>query len=111
MEWVVGAGTLLGLLAIVLGALTLRTRRMGWVPPWTRRNVTRPRLLGVGAVLLGSSPFLQGLEYFGVLPGLSWDVRFFGGTALLLTGIALLGASQLLAPPPGPAPHGQAPTA
>ncbi|MER6097836.1 hypothetical protein ABT154_18640 [Streptomyces sp. NPDC001728] len=106
MAWMVGAGMLLGVAAIALGLLTLRT---GWVPPWTRRHVTRPRLQGVGALLVGLTLFLQGLVYFGVLPGLSWEARFFGQLALMLSGLACIAMSQLLPPAHGKTPHGKTP--
>ncbi|KQX59666.1 hypothetical protein ASE09_03295 [Streptomyces sp. Root66D1] len=92
----------MGLVVITLGVLTLRT---GWVPPWTRRHVTRPRLQGVGAVLTGLAVLLPGLAYFGVLPGLSWEVRFFGQLTLMFTGLGCIGMSQLLSPPRGRTGH------
>lgn len=103
--WVVGAGMLLGVAAITLGVVTFRT---GWVPPWQRHHVTRPRLLGVGAVLTGLGVFLPGLVYFGVVPDPSWEARFFGQNALILAGLACIGASQLMAPPRGRATGVQA---
>jgi multisubunit Na+/H+ antiporter MnhB subunit len=93
MAWVVGAGAFLGLLAIALGIVTLRT---GWIVPTARRHVTRPRLHGLGALLTGSSLVLQGLFYFRVLPSDSWEARFFGGNALFLAGLLLIVLSQLL---------------
>ena len=106
LVWVVGAGMLLGVLSIALGVVTFRT---GWAPPWSRRHVTRPRLLGTGAVLTGLGVFLPGLVYFGVVPDLSWEVRFFGQNALVLAGLVCIGASRLMAPPRGGNPHGEAP--
>ncbi|MCR8945463.1 MULTISPECIES: hypothetical protein [Streptomyces] len=95
MAWVVGANALLGVLAIALGTVTLRT---GWVLPTARRHVTRPRLHGVGVLLIGASLLLQSLAYFGVLPGTSWEARFYGGNALLLGGLLLLVLAHVLPP-------------
>lgn len=61
MAWVVGTDTFLGLLAITLGIVTLRT---GWVMPTARRHVTRPQLHGLGALLIGISLVSQSLFYF-----------------------------------------------
>ncbi|WP_448315342.1 hypothetical protein [Streptomyces sp. CO7] len=93
MAWVVGTGAFLGLLVLVSGIVTLRT---GWIVPTARRHVTRPRLHGLGALLTGGSVVLQSLFHFRVLPGVSWDVRFFGGNALLFTGLLLIALGQLL---------------
>ncbi|MEU4134109.1 hypothetical protein [Streptomyces wuyuanensis] len=95
MAWVGGTGAFSGLLVIALGIVTLRT---GWIVPTARRHVTRPHLHGLGAPLTGSSVVLQGLFCFRVLPSVSWEARFFGGNALLLTGLLLIGPSRL--PPP-----------
>ncbi|MFI1654096.1 hypothetical protein ACH4ZU_04025 [Streptomyces sp. NPDC020472] len=102
MVWVVGAGMLLGVLSVALGVVTFRT---GWAPPWSRRHVMRPRLMGAGAVLTGLAVLLPGLVHFGVLRGLSWEARFFGQLALMLSGLACIGLSQLLGPPRGRAPR------
>ncbi|QCW80500.1 solute carrier organic anion transporter [Streptomyces sp. S6] len=88
-----GANALLGVLAIVLGTVTLRT---GWVLPTARRHVTRPRLHGVGVLLIGASLLLQSLLHFEVLPGVSWEARFYSGNALLLGGMLLLGLGYVL---------------
>jgi hypothetical protein len=86
-------GGLLGLLAIALGIVTLRT---GWMLPTARRHVSRPKLHGLGALLTGASPLLQSLFYFGILPRVSWEIRFFGGNTFLLGGLLLIALSQLL---------------
>ncbi|MEU6242528.1 hypothetical protein [Streptomyces sp. NPDC047024] len=83
----------MGLLAIALGIVTLRT---GWILPTARRHVTRPKLHGFGALLTGASPLLQSLFYFQILPSVSWEVRFFGGNAFLFAGLLLIALSQLL---------------
>lgn len=93
MAWLVGTCVFLGLAAIASGIVTLRT---GWVLPTARHHVTRPPLHGIGAVLAGASPFLQGLLHFGILPSVPWEVRFFGGNGLLLAGLLLIALSQLL---------------
>ncbi|MEU0695696.1 hypothetical protein [Streptomyces niveus] len=93
MAWVVGAGALLGLLAITSGIVTLRT---GWIVPTARRHVTRPRLHALGALLTGTSVLLQSLFHFQVLPSVSWEARFIGGNALLLSGLLLIALGQLL---------------
>jgi len=93
VAWVVGTGLLLGMLLIAMGTVTLRT---GWLLPTARRHVTRPQLHGLGALLMGASLALQSLMYFEILPGPSWETRFYGGNALLLGGMLLLLVSQLL---------------
>ncbi|MEU3006828.1 hypothetical protein [Streptomyces sp. NPDC007020] len=93
MAWVVGTGAFLGLLAIIWGTVTLRT---GWMVPTARRHVTRPQLHGLGALLTGTSPLLQSLFYFRILPSISWEVRFFGENAFLFAGILLIALSQML---------------
>ncbi|MFD8645518.1 hypothetical protein ACFV14_35020 [Streptomyces zaomyceticus] len=93
MAWVVGTGGFLGLLAIALGIVTLRT---GWILPTARRHVIRHKLHGLGALLTGASALLQSLLYFHILPSVSWNVRFFGGNALLFAGLTLIALSQLL---------------
>ncbi|MGW7224703.1 hypothetical protein [Streptomyces cyaneofuscatus] len=93
MAWVVGTGLLLGLLLIAMGTVTLRT---GWIVPTARRHVTRPQLHGIGALLMGASLVLQSLLYFGALPSVSWETRFYGGNALLLGGMLLLIVGQSL---------------
>ncbi|MFZ4280737.1 hypothetical protein [Streptomyces rhizosphaericola] len=87
MAWVVAANALLGVPAIALGTVTLRT---GWVLPTAHRHVTRPRFHGVGVLLIGASLLLQSLLHFEVLPSVSWEARFYGGNALLLGGMLLL---------------------
>ncbi|MFJ8857069.1 hypothetical protein ACIRD8_01420 [Streptomyces sp. NPDC102451] len=93
MAWVAATGMLIGLLAIALGISTLRT---GWILPPARGHVTRPRLCGLDALLTGASVLLQCLVQFHILPGVSWEVRFFGGNALLLSGLLLTALSHLL---------------
>ncbi|MEW5536768.1 hypothetical protein AB1339_03720 [Streptomyces cyaneofuscatus] len=95
MAWVVRTGLLLGLLLIAMGTATLRT---GWIVPTARRHVTRPQLHGIGALLMGASLVLQSLLYFGALPSVSWETRFYGGNALLLGGMLMLIVSQSLPP-------------
>ncbi len=95
MAWAGGTSGLLGLLAIALGIVTLRT---GWVLPTARYHIRRPKLHGLGALFTGMSPLLQSLFYFGVLPSASWETRFSGGNAFLLGGLLLIAVSQLLPP-------------
>lgn len=99
MAWVVGTGAFFGLLAIAWGSVTLRT---GWILPMARRNVTRPRLQGLGIVFEGTAVLLQGLFYSQIVPSVSWEVRFFGGNALAFTGILFIALSQLLPRRRGP---------
>ncbi|WP_405551122.1 hypothetical protein [Streptomyces sp. NBC_01171] len=93
MAWIAGTGAFLGLLAIALGIVTLRT---GWILPTARRHVTRPRLHGLGGLLTGTSVVLQGFFYFRVLPRVSWEAGFFVGNALLFAGLLLIVLSQML---------------
>ncbi|KUO14405.1 hypothetical protein, partial [Streptomyces dysideae] len=83
MEWVVGVGVLLGLLALGMGVASIRT---GWTLPWAWGRVQRPRVYGAGALLVGTSCVTQGLFYFGILPVPSWEFRFFSMNALMLSG-------------------------
>lgn len=92
MAWIVGTGMLLGVLAIAMGIATLRT---GWVLPTARRHVTRPHLHGIGALLAGAPILLHGLVYFHLLPGVSWNVRFFGANALQFAGFLFIVLSQM----------------
>jgi hypothetical protein len=41
-----------GVLEIALGTASIRT---GWTLPWVRRHVARPRIYGLGAVLVGTA--------------------------------------------------------
>ena len=82
----------LGVLAIALGTASIRR---GWTVPWARRHVARPRLFGLGAVLVDSPGMVQGLFYFGIMPGPVLEIRFFRTNALLLCGLALLGVGQM----------------
>ncbi|MET9793330.1 hypothetical protein [Streptomyces canus] len=92
MEWVVGSGMVLGLLAVALGVASMRT---GWTLPWVRRRVTRPRIYGLGGLLVGAPCVIQGLFYFHVVPSPSWEFRFFGTNALMFSGLILMGVSQM----------------
>ena len=96
MAWAVG-GTcaFVGLLAVVLGTVTLRT---GWVLPTARRHVTRPGLHGLGALFMGTSILLQGLVHLGILAGVSWEARVLGEIGCLFTGLLLIALSHLLPP-------------
>ncbi|WSQ15238.1 hypothetical protein OG604_50350 [Streptomyces sp. NBC_01231] len=82
MEWVVGSGMVLGLLAIPLGVASMRA---GWTLPWVRPRVTRPRVYGLGALLVGATCVIQGLFYFRVVPKPSWEFQFFGTNAFLFS--------------------------
>jgi hypothetical protein len=95
MNWVVGVGIVVGLLAMAAGTIALRTGR---TVPWLRRRVVRPRIHGLGALLVGTPGVVQGLFYFQVLPSPSWEIRFFGGNALLFGGLLLIGLGQTLRP-------------
>lgn len=91
MSWVVAVGMIGGMALLALGAVSLRT---GWT--LARRHVSRPRLYGLGALLVGTPCFLQGLFYFRLIPVPSWEARFFGCNALLFAGLTLLAVSQML---------------
>ncbi|MFI2347939.1 hypothetical protein ACH492_13020 [Streptomyces sp. NPDC019443] len=93
MEWVAGCGMVLGLLAIALGTASIRT---GWTLPWVRRRVTRPRIHGLGALLVGAPCVMQGLFYFRIVPSPSWEIRFFATNALTFSGLILIGAAHVL---------------
>jgi hypothetical protein len=87
VSWFAGVDVAVGLLALLAGAISLRTGRP---LPGVRRPVRQPRLHGLGAVLIGVACLLQGFFHFGVIPSPSWEVRFFGANALLLCGLVLL---------------------
>ncbi|AWK10614.1 hypothetical protein DDQ41_18855 [Streptomyces spongiicola] len=72
MSWVVGTGTLPGLLAIAWAIVTLRT---GWVAPMARRYVAWPHLRGLADLLTGSPAVLRSLFCSRLPPSVSWDVR------------------------------------
>ncbi|MEV7088422.1 hypothetical protein AB0O07_21460 [Streptomyces sp. NPDC093085] len=93
MVWVAGVGLLVGILAIGMGAVTLRT---GWVPPTVRRRGVRTRLHGAGVALTGTSLVLQGLLALRVLPAVPWEAGFYGGNALLIGGLVLIVLSRFL---------------
>ncbi|MER7173987.1 hypothetical protein [Streptomyces mesophilus] len=95
MAWVVTTNAFVGLLAIALGIVALRT---GWTVPTARRHVTTPKFHGLGALLMGASLVLHSLVYVlgDVLPIVSWEARFFGGNALLIAGMVLIVLSYLL---------------
>ncbi|MFH8935394.1 hypothetical protein [Streptomyces griseosporeus] len=95
MGWTVAGGMVFGVLLVALGVAALRT---GWTLPWARGRVTRMRMYGWGAVLVGVNPVVQGLFYFRIAPDLSWNVRFFSMNALLFTGLLLIGVSQMRLP-------------
>lgn len=92
MEWVVGSGMFLGLLAIALGMASIRT---GWTLPGMRRRVTRPQIYGLGALLVGAPCVIQGLFYFHFVPSPSWEFHFLGTNALMFSGLILMGVSQM----------------
>ncbi|MET9461040.1 hypothetical protein ABZY05_39340 [Streptomyces canus] len=92
MEWVVGSGMVLGLLAVTLGVASMRT---GWTLPWVRRRVTRPRIDGLAGLLVGALCVIQRLFYFHVVPSPSREFRFFGTGALMFSVPILLGVSQM----------------
>jgi len=97
MGWIVGISMSLSLMLISLGVASMRT---GWVLPWARRHVGRPHVYGLGALLVGAPCAVQGLYYFRfpLLPEVSWDIRHYSMTALLLCGLLLVGVGQLLPP-------------
>lgn len=96
MEWYVGAGMVLGVLLMAVGAAELWTAR---APRWLHRRVGRPRLHGLGALLTATPCAVQGYFYFHILPSPSWEIRFFGGNALLFGGLLLMGLGQMLRRP------------
>ncbi|WP_406277345.1 hypothetical protein OHT93_34885 [Streptomyces sp. NBC_00191] len=96
MGWVVGVGMALGLLGIVLGTASIRT---GWTLPCVRRRVTRPRMHGLGVLLVSTTCVVQGLFYFHLVPSLTWEIRFFGANALTFSGLILVAAGQMMEPP------------
>jgi hypothetical protein len=87
VPWLVGTDMLMGALAVFFGAVAAWTGRP---LPGTRRRAGRPRLQGVGAVLIGSACLGQAFFYFRVTPRPRWDVLFFSTNALILCGLTLL---------------------
>ncbi|WP_406301457.1 hypothetical protein OHA61_02425 [Streptomyces sp. NBC_00885] len=96
MGWVVGVGMALGLLGIALGTASIRT---GWTLPWVRRRVTRPRMHGLGVLLVSTTSVVQGLFYLHVVPSPTWEIRFLGANALMFSGLILVAAGQMMGPP------------
>ncbi|MFI1715288.1 hypothetical protein [Streptomyces litmocidini] len=96
-----------GVLAIVMGAVAFRT---GWMIAPARRTVRRPRVYGVGAMVMGAGVLTSTAVYFavriGALPGPPWGA--LAGNALVFAGAAFVAASRLR-PRHGQGPHGRAP--
>lgn len=103
VAWMLGVSMPVGVLAIVMGVVAFRT---GWVIRPARRSVRRPRVYGVGVMVMGAGILTSGAAYFvarlGDLSGPPWGALV--GNALVLVGIAFVAASYLL-PPRGRAPH------
>ncbi|GGU93205.1 hypothetical protein GCM10010275_33100 [Streptomyces litmocidini] len=98
-----GATVPFGVVAIAMGVAAFRT---GWVIAPARRSVRRPRVYGIGAVLVGTGLLASVAAYF-VLPidVVSRDPWLaFVGNFLELIGIALVTASRR-SPRCGRAPH------
>lgn len=97
MGWIIGFGMVVNLSLIVLGVVSVST---GWVLPWLRRHVTRPCVFGLGTLLMGVPGVVMGLYRFRfpLLPDVSWEVRHYSTTALLLCGLLFVGLGQLLPP-------------
>jgi hypothetical protein len=93
MEWVLGAALFVGGLAVTAGLVMLVTGRN---LPLVRRPGVRPRLHGLGVLLVGAALLVHGLIDLDVLPDASWGVRFVGGNVLLLVGLAVIVGSQLV---------------
>ncbi|GGW23606.1 hypothetical protein [Streptomyces alanosinicus] len=90
MYLMVGAPVVLGLLAVV-GIASVTT---GWVVPWARARVLRPKLSGYGALLsaAGWAVFI----YLGPL-GQGYGVLAWSGWLAAMAGLGL----QVLAQRPG----------
>ncbi|MFD7873130.1 hypothetical protein ACFV5G_03200 [Streptomyces sp. NPDC059766] len=71
------------IIAVLLGAFGIAGAATGWVPPWTRGEVLRPRLLGwatlLAAVGFGLFMFLGPLgDSYGPLPWMGWAAFMAG---------------------------------
>ncbi|WOI62376.1 hypothetical protein [Streptomyces fradiae] len=87
-------GLAVGLTALLVAASGTAAITRGWVPPWNRKTVHRTRLYGWAQVVMAAALCCQAA--LGVMPG-DPDVRQWGtlgGTALMLTAVLLIAASQ-----------------
>ncbi|MFE0728235.1 hypothetical protein ACFW2X_08305 [Streptomyces antibioticus] len=98
--------TAIVLLASLFAASGIAALTRGWVLPWNRRHVHRPRLHGAGQLVTAFALCWQ--LVFGFLVDTS-AIRQAGtltGSALLLTGVLMLAADQFLPRPKGtPSPE------
>ncbi|GGN82519.1 hypothetical protein GCM10011579_070260 [Streptomyces albiflavescens] len=92
MHWMLvalGALAVTGLAAIGIAAITT-----GWVPPWGRRRVLRPKLWGYGALVgaVGMSLYM----FLGPFRGPDADITPYAmtGLALFFVGVVLQMAGQ-----------------
>ncbi|MEU3278100.1 hypothetical protein [Streptomyces antibioticus] len=87
------------LLASLFAASGIAAITRGWVLPWNRRHVHRPRLHGAGQLVAAFALCWQ--VTFGFLVGVS-GIRQIGtlaGSVMLLTGILMMAADQFLRRP------------
>lgn len=55
----------------------------------------RPRVYGLGALLVGVPCVIQGSFYFHFVPRPPWEFGFFGTNALMFSGLILMGVGQM----------------
>ncbi|TQK49840.1 hypothetical protein FBY35_0114 [Streptomyces sp. SLBN-118] len=84
-----GVAIVVGPLSMALGTASILT---GWTWPWARRKVKKPRIYGLGALIVGTACLVQGLLHFRTTPTGPWEMRFLN--ALVLCGLAVLAAGQ-----------------
>ncbi|WP_406473791.1 hypothetical protein [Streptomyces sp. NBC_01615] len=101
MHWYLVAFAVLAVTGLAgFGIATITT---GWVPPWARRRVLRPKVWGYGSVLsaAGMSLFM----FLGPFRGPDADMTPYAmtGLAMFLAGTVLQAAGQRPGRPAGPA--------
>ncbi|MGW4162471.1 hypothetical protein [Streptomyces sp. NPDC004788] len=92
MSWYIAIpSAVVGIAAAICGTAALRT---GWILPWLRSQVVRPKLYGFSQLLMGAGLLIQAGSALADDPG---DRVAVSGpaTGILLAGVVLLFTSQL----------------
>jgi hypothetical protein len=81
--YVLGLSVLMAGGLVVCGAVAVRT---GWVLPWQRRHIVRPRMWGYGGMLFGVGLLVQMVD--GAMDGL--DTSLIPDAAVTMSGLLLM---------------------